>query len=340
MRILYGVQGTGNGHITRARAMLPALQAQGIEVDFLFSGRDAAHYFDMEGFGTYRIMRGFTFAMEAGCVRPLQTMLAAHPLAFVRDVAKLDTRDYDCVLTDFEPVSAWAAKRQGVPSVGLAHQYALRYPLPGVPQSPWLRAGITAFAPAQQYLGVHWQQFDAPILPPLIQIDPSLPTGDDGFVLVYLPFQHAAFLRCWLRAFAPQRFRIYTQTETAYNDGNIEVRPLSRQAFPQDLARCSGVICNTGFGLCSEAMAWGKKILTYPLPKQTEQQSNAKVLQALRRATVAELFDEDSVRRWLAEPVAEKMVFPDVAQAVAQWLAAGRSEPVAQLVARVWQQAG
>ena len=87
-------------------------------------------------------------------------------------------------------------------------------------------------------------------------------------------------------------------------------------------------------------MAWGKKILTYPLPKQTEQQSNAKVLQALRRATVAELFDEDSVRRWLAEPVAEKMVFPDVAQAVAQWLAAGRSEPVAQLVARVWQQAG
>ena len=39
MRILYGVQGTGNGHITRARTMLPALQAAGIDVDFVFSGR-------------------------------------------------------------------------------------------------------------------------------------------------------------------------------------------------------------------------------------------------------------------------------------------------------------
>ena len=41
MKILYGVQGTGNGHITRGRAMQKALSDAGIEVDWVFSGRDS-----------------------------------------------------------------------------------------------------------------------------------------------------------------------------------------------------------------------------------------------------------------------------------------------------------
>lgn len=34
MRIFYGVQGAGNGHITRARVMAKELNKVGIEVDF------------------------------------------------------------------------------------------------------------------------------------------------------------------------------------------------------------------------------------------------------------------------------------------------------------------
>jgi len=34
MKILYGVQGTGNGHISRARVMSKALKQQNIDVDF------------------------------------------------------------------------------------------------------------------------------------------------------------------------------------------------------------------------------------------------------------------------------------------------------------------
>ena len=37
MRILYGIQGTGNGHITRAIEIIPQLHQQGI-VDVLVSG--------------------------------------------------------------------------------------------------------------------------------------------------------------------------------------------------------------------------------------------------------------------------------------------------------------
>ena len=38
MKLLYGVQGTGNGHIARARIMAAALsQRSDIDVDFVFS---------------------------------------------------------------------------------------------------------------------------------------------------------------------------------------------------------------------------------------------------------------------------------------------------------------
>ena len=45
MKILYGVQGTGNGHIVRARAMADAFQQRNVEVGFLFSDREPQRYF-------------------------------------------------------------------------------------------------------------------------------------------------------------------------------------------------------------------------------------------------------------------------------------------------------
>mgnify|MGYP002700608893 CR=1 FL=1 len=48
MKILYAVQGTGNGHITRARVMAKAFNMRDeVEVDFIFSGRSKEQYFDL-----------------------------------------------------------------------------------------------------------------------------------------------------------------------------------------------------------------------------------------------------------------------------------------------------
>lgn len=51
MKILYGIQSIGNGHIARARLLVPALREAGADVDCLFSGRDPENFFDMEFFG-------------------------------------------------------------------------------------------------------------------------------------------------------------------------------------------------------------------------------------------------------------------------------------------------
>ena len=75
MKILYGVQATGQGHISRARAMASALQQHDVEVTWLFSGRSAERLFDMEPFGDFEHRRGLTFATRAGNIRYLETCL-------------------------------------------------------------------------------------------------------------------------------------------------------------------------------------------------------------------------------------------------------------------------
>ena len=40
MKILFGVQGTGNGHISRSRELVRKLKADGHDVDVIISGRN------------------------------------------------------------------------------------------------------------------------------------------------------------------------------------------------------------------------------------------------------------------------------------------------------------
>ena len=58
MKVFYGVQATGNGHITRARAMAPKLKQAGIDVTWMFTGRPWEQLFEMEVFGDYEWLTG------------------------------------------------------------------------------------------------------------------------------------------------------------------------------------------------------------------------------------------------------------------------------------------
>ena len=43
---------------------------------------------------------------------------------FIRDVQRLDVKAYGQVVTDYEPVTAWAGKLKGQSVMGIGHQYA------------------------------------------------------------------------------------------------------------------------------------------------------------------------------------------------------------------------
>jgi len=338
MRILYGVQATGNGHITRARVLLPALQAAGIEVDVLLSGRAPERLFNMECFGRFESRRGFTFVTSAGRVSWLKTLSQSRPLTFWRDYRRLNLSRYDLVLSDFEPVTAWAARHQGVPSLGIAHQYAFHHTIPGTGFKPWLKPSLEMFAPVDEAVGVHWHHFDAPILPPLIAPPPYPLTEEPDKILVYLPFESMDEVIYWLGAFPTHRFRIYCSISAPERRGHLELQPFSREGFQRDLCSCAGVISNAGFGLCSEAIQAGKKLLVKPLHSQVEQRSNAVVLEQMGLAVVMPQLAPEPIEAWLEQSSRKPVPWPDVAGTLAGWIASGREQSLDTLGHSLWQQ--
>ncbi|EGQ9393291.1 MJ1255/VC2487 family glycosyltransferase [Vibrio cholerae] len=337
MKILYGVQGTGNGHIARSRAMCAALKQQQVDVDYLFSGRPVENYFSMECFGDFATRRGLTFATENGHVNYVKTLRKNNLLQFWNEVKRLDLSGYDLILNDFEPVTAWAAKLQNIPCIGISHQNAFLYPVP-LKGASWLdKAILRHFAPAQYHLGLHWYHFEQPILPPIIYT-PEQPLSQQNFILVYLPFENVNEICELLYRFTNIHFICY-HPEVPENEltENVELRRLHHGDFQHHLHQCSGVITSGGFELPSEALALGKKLLMKPLVGQFEQVSNAATLETLGLASVMEFLDPACLRQWLDEKQAERVIYPDVAHFLVEWILKGKWENSEVLCQQLWQ---
>jgi uncharacterized protein (TIGR00661 family) len=260
MRILFGVQGTGNGHISRSRTLARALKARGIEVDYLFSGRAADGYFEMGEFGEYRTFPGISFVSHQGCISGWRTLKGLSPLRFWQDMRALDCRDYDLVISDFEPLSAHAARRWQKTSLTISHQASFDWPIPRWGESGFNRQLMRHFAPVSRSLGLHWFHFGQPLLPPII--DPMTPVPDNQQILVYLPFEQTEQIAALLSRFSQQRFVCFHPgLRKASQWRNIRFEPAAREGFKLALAGCRGVISNAGFELASEALSLGKKLL-------------------------------------------------------------------------------
>lgn len=337
MKILYGIQGTGNGHLSRGRALVPALRQQGVQVDVICSGRNPNDYFDMQIFGRYQTRRGLSFVSQHGKIALGKTIRHNHLLQLLRDIQTLDLRGYDLVLSDFEPVSAWAAQRAGVPSLTVSHQAAFQYPILKEGDSLFNRQLMRHFAPVQQAIGLHWFHHDCQILPPIIDSNTTLTASDNGQVLVYLPFENLNSILHWLSECRHARFDCFHPAiKQEKKHKNIGLYPLSHARFRQALASCHGVIANAGFELPSEAMALGKKLLVKPLQGQFEQQSNALTLDIMGLATRLNQLDQGALHHWLHSSAIGRVVFPDVASAVATWVAEGASGDVSALKKALW----
>ncbi len=268
MKILYGVQGTGNGHISRARAIAQALKKHSnVDVQFLLSGREDSGYFDMDAFGDYQTRTGLTFLTESGKVNYMKTGLKSAPVTLVKDIRSLDTREFDLVISDFEPVTAWAAKQQKTPSISISHQCAFSGNVPVEGESLISRAVMRYFAPTEKKLGLHWYHFgETNILPPIIDLDRETVPASQDFYVVYLPFENLDDILSLLTRYA-QKFKVFHPSVKEERDvENVSLFRPSRDGFHYALTQCAGVMSNGGFELPSEALFLGKNSWSNPLP--------------------------------------------------------------------------
>ncbi len=275
MRILYAIQGTGNGHISRAREIVPLLQKYG-DLDLLISGTQA----DVSLIENVKYeLHGFSFVFgKKGGVNHYETWRSMNLPRFVRDMSKLPLEDYNLIINDFEPVTAWACKRRGIESVGLSHQASFQSPQVPKPKSiDWAQLVLKYYAPATFYVGFHFDKYDHFINTPVIRSQiRNLKVSDDGHYTVYLPAIDDKFLIPVLHQVPNTQWQVFSKHAIKnYRIGNVQVNCIDNERYNASLASCQGLLTGGGFEGPAEALFLGKKLLVVPMKYQYEQQCNA-----------------------------------------------------------------
>lgn len=339
MKILYGVQTTGNGHIVRSAEMIKELRQKSHEVFTVLSGSSTPKILNQDVFVPYTVFKGLSFVVRKGRLCYFKTACKLNLPRFFKDIVSFKATDFDLVVTDYEPITARIARRNKLPSIGLGHLYAFAHRVPLPASRPLSLQVMKRFAPVQYPLGLHWHHFNQTILPPTIpaEVRQGTPRYVKDKILVYLPFEDLQTIAETLRPLTRSEFFIYADIHKSKNIGHLKWRPFSRDAFLQDLFECSGVICNGGFSLISEALHLGKKVLAKPVAGQIEQEANIRALQELGMGHVMHRLETTSILKWSLMKPGRPQNYPDVIGRVAEWIDSRAFDDPQALVRSVWK---
>lgn len=320
MKILYAIQGTGNGHMSRAQELLPYFRQYGT-VDVLVSGTQSQ--LDVSFEINYRT-KGMSFvASKSGGVHFLKTLLNLRPIRFFKEVFSLPVKKYDLVISDFEPVSAWACKFRGFPCIELSHQCAVKMattpkPKASFPIGQWI---VENYCPSSKQYGVHFQSYNDMVFFPIIRNEiKRLNPVDEGFYLVYLTGYSDETILEVLREIK-QTWRVYSRDSIEITQkNNLMFCPIDNKRFMSDLEKCKGILCGAGFELPAEALFLGKKLMVIPYNNHFEQQCNA---EALRQLGIPVLYDLSmaalaEIKSWTESLTAVKIHMPDQTAALVE----------------------
>ena len=318
MKILYAIQGTGNGHVSRAREIVPLLQQHG-EVDLLISGTQVDVKLVQEI--KYRF-HGFSFIFgKKGGVDHYRTWENMDLFQFRKDMKSIPLKDYNLILNDFEPISAWACKLQKVESVSLSHQASFKSKKVPRPKTlDWGKLILSRYAPTTHHIGFHFDRYDDFIYTPVIRSEiRQLTPTNLGHYTVYLPAVDDKDLVKVLQQIPQVRWEVFSKhTKVAYADGNVFVEPIDNEKFNISMASCEGVFTGGGFEGPAEALHLGKKLLVAPMRFQYEQQCNA---YALKQFGLPVLWGSNQnwvpiLKDFVANPQEHKFHFPDETAAI------------------------
>ncbi|HLP18985.1 MAG TPA: glycosyltransferase family protein [Chitinophagales bacterium] len=315
MKILFGIQATGNGHISRSTEIYKLLKQHPdvTQLDVLISGGKAKMGLPFEVNYEYK---GLSFYYgKKGKISVLKSIGKAGFLSIAVALWKVPFREYDLVISDFEPITLWGAKIAGVKRVGIGNMYSMsskKFPKTKGRRITNMIAKM--MCPTKNKIAMHFQKFDDFIYYPIIRSEiRDVVPADKNFTLVYLnSFSDTELINCFTQdSFTNRKFVIYSKEAThSFTYQNCEVKPLNNETFIQDIANCSGVITAGGFQTISEALYLGKKLFVIPIKKQSEQISNARILSDMGVTTSMEL-NATEISTWLNNPNTVHMKFDD-----------------------------
>jgi len=316
VKILYAIQGTGNGHLARAEDIIPALKQHG-DLDLFVSGAQA----DIKlSYPVKYKSKGLSFYFgKRGGIDFLQTFKYNSSKEVYKEIKKFPVEKYDLVINDFEPISAWACKKRNVPCVGLSHQSALLSPKSPRPKKidpvgEWV---LHNYAPVSNYVSFHFERYDKNIFTPVIRssIRHARKEVKDHYT-VYLPAYDDKKLVQWLSKIPGIRWHIFSKhIRKPYHVGKLSVFPVSKDEFASSMTSSRGVLCGAGFETPAEALFLQKKLMVIPMKSQLEQYYNAASLKQLRVPILKKLkkTSVSKITEWIETDARIAVQYDDIA---------------------------
>ena len=314
MKILYAIQGTGNGHLSRSMDVVPLLK-QMAEVDVLVSGtqNDLILPFPIK----YKL-NGFGFIFgKSGGVDIWKTFYKSRFRNFIKEVNKIPVEDYDLVINDFEPVSAWACYLRNIHCVGLGHQAIVLSEKAPKPENTdkISQLIIKNYAPSTVQYGFHFKRFDENIFTPVIRSQVrEQKTGFRGHYTVYLPAYDDNRLIKRLSEFKDVEWDVFSKhNKRLLKHKNVSIQPIDNEKFVKSMAQSAGVLCGAGFETPAEALYMKKKLLVVPMKSQYEQQLNAATLKSMGVPVIKSLKPkhDDIIKDWIENGKVVDVHYPD-----------------------------
>jgi uncharacterized protein (TIGR00661 family) len=314
MKILYAIQGTGNGHVARAREIVPILQKKG-KLDVLISGYQAD--IDLPFKVKYKF-HGLSFIFgKKGGIDILDTLKKSNIKLLYKEIKSLPIEKYDLVINDFEPVSAWACKLKNVRCIGLSHQAAVINKKAPKPNHEDIMGStiLKKYAPVDKAYGFHFDKYDDNTFTPVIrsQIRNLKPTTKNYYT-VYLPAYSDEMIIKILSHIENVTWQVFCKNAPySYTIGNISIKKIDNDLFIDSLVNCTGILCGGGFETPAEALYLNKKLMVIPMKGQYEQQCNAAALELLGVPVIKSLKKKylPNIRKWVESNQLVKVNYPN-----------------------------
>lgn len=309
--ILYGVNGEGAGHSTRAREVLTHLREQGHSLHVASFDRGLRN---LSGDFEVTEIFGFHIAYVNNRVRYKRTIaknLVTMPQA-AKSVRKLKElirdRNIDLVITDFEPLTCHIGHGIGLPVISIDNQHCLTNAVVSYPRKYQRDAAAAKLVTrlmtphADAYLILSF--FTAPIrkrntflFPPILRQEVLKAVPSQGeHVLVYVTSPAPALAK--MLSTVRGHFIAYGFGRDG-EEGNVLYKKPSLDGFLRDLSSAKAIVANSGFSLVTEALHLGKPYLAVPVEHQFEQIFNAYWLQKTGYGAYWEDLNQERVESFL-----------------------------------------
>ncbi|MCG7501492.1 glycosyl transferase [Tenacibaculum sp. Mcav3-52] len=316
MKILYAFQGTGNGHASRALEIIPHLQRRG-DVDILVSG--SQYEIELPFNIKYKLHGlGFVFGKKGG-IDLISSLKDLSLNKVYKEVKTLPVKEYDLIINDFEPISAWACLFRNVPIISLSNQNALLNEKNSAFKRFRLeRLIIKYYAPAKNKFGFHFKTHSSSTFLPIIRKEIRYRNiTNKGHYTVYLPSYSDEKIIKVLSSIKDIKWQVFSKkTKEHQFFHNITILPINDDAFIRSMASAKGIICGAGFATPTEALYLRKKLLVIPMKNQYEQQCNAVTLKEMGVTVVKKLSKKQlpKIEKWINSNKIVEVHYPDVTE--------------------------